>query len=74
VLGKNPQTMNSNTIVTERELATGAYHGIAPAHSNSETDIRICHENSTVFSDEAGRYTEVLTESANNEFLFNPAV
>lgn len=66
--------MNSNTIVSERELATGAYHGIAPAHGNSEANSTIYHENSSVFSDEAGRYTDVLTESSNNEFLFNPSV
>ncbi len=66
--------MKSNTIVSERELATGAYHGIAPTHNDSEANSCIYHESSSVFSDEAGRYADVLTESANNEFLFNPSV
>ncbi|PCH93987.1 MAG: hypothetical protein COB85_06140, partial [Bacteroidetes bacterium] len=65
--------MKSNNIVSERELATGAYHGIAPADSNSDTNSTIYHENSSVFSDEAGRYSEVLTELSSNEFLFNPS-
>ena len=67
--------MKNNTVVSERELATGAYHGIAPAHSDPETNsTRSYHENSSVFSDEAGRCKKVLTESAGNEFLFNPTL
>jgi len=56
--------MKNQTLITEREWASSEYHGHAPAH----------HENNVEVNIEGGtnRYTEVLTQSARHEFLYNP--